>query len=172
MKTSPLFSQKEIERRIDEIAGAVNLWRGAGEEVTAVGVLKGVFVFYSELVRRLKSDVICEFCAVSFYGGEITAQREPALSLDIQTHIRGKHVLLIDCIADRGLSLRFLSKRLQEREPKSLKTAALLIKPAARNIVDFKGFSIDQDVFAVGYGIDYKEKGRNLNHIAQVSNIN
>ena len=157
---------------MDEMASAINRRRGAGEDLTAVGVLKGAFVFYAELVSRLKSDVICDFCAVSFYGGDITAQREPSLTLDIQTNIRGKSVLLIDCIADRGLSLRFLAKRLQEREPKSLKTAALLVKPAAENIVDFKGFSIDQDVFAVGYGIDYKEKGRNLNHIAQVSNIN
>lgn len=173
MKTVLLFSKKEIEEQVKELAGQINNFF-VTDDLLAIGILKGAFVFYTNLLRQLKANVICDFCSVSFYGDKIEAGEEPSFNLDVQTAIRGKNILLVDCISDHGYSLNFIRKRLEERKPKSIKTAALIVKPLAikNTTIDFKGFQVDQDVFVVGYGIDYKNQGRHLNHFAQISNIN
>ena len=173
MRTAVLFSESEIQAQVREMARHIQNHYGSSE-LLAIGILKGAFLFYTDLIRHLKARLICDFCAVSFYGDSLKARKEPSLTLDIRTPVKGKDVLLIDCIADRGHSLSFIKRHIEMREPKSLKSAVLVTKPAALEKVkiDFSGFQIEQDVFVVGYGIDYKNEGRHFNHFAQVCHIN
>ena len=173
MKTVPLFSQKEIQKQVKEIARQINRHYGQ-TEVLVIGILKGAFLFYTDLLKQLEVISSCDFCSVSFYGDDMKAGKEPSLTLDIQTPVKGKNVLLVDCISDYGYTLNFVKKHIINREPKTLKTALLITKPAAKKntVVDFSGFQVAQDVFVVGYGIDYKNQGRQLSYFAQVSDIN
>ena len=173
MKLSPLFSTEEIQKEVHKIAKQINQTYGSGE-ITAIGILKGAFIFYTDLLKQLEQNIICDFCSVSFYGQSKKASSSAFLSLDIKTPIKGKQVLLIDCIADYGYSLNFIKKILEQREPQSIKTACLIVKPQAlkNTSIDFKGFQAEQESFIVGYGIDYKNQGRNLNYLAQLEDLN
>ena len=173
MKTSPLFSEERIALRVDQMAREINLFYGR-EKILAIGILKGAFVFYSDLLKRLEQDIICDFCAVSFYGNSAEASPEAFLELDITQAIKGRHVLIIDCISDFGHTVEFIRQRVRQREPKSIHTAVLLTKPAAlqNTKIDFKGFETAQDDFVVGYGIDYKDEGRSLPYFAKVCDLN
>ncbi len=155
------------------MARQINLFYGK-EEILAIGVLKGAFFFYADLLKRLKQDIICDFCAISFYGSSITASPEAFLELDIAQAIKGKKVLIIDCISDFGHTIEFIRQHVQQRQPKSVHTAVLLAKPAAlqNTAIDFKGFQASQDDFVVGYGIDYKSEGRQLPYFAKVCGLN
>ena len=173
LKTSILFSEDQIQKKIQEMAQEINQAYGK-DKLLAIGILKGAFVFYTELLTHLEQDLTCDFCAVSFYGPATKAASEASLSLDVKSSIEGENILLIDCIADRGRSIDFLKKHLSQRKPASIKTAVLITKPYAtkNSQIDFKGFTVDQDVFVVGYGIDYKDQGRNLNYFAQINDFN
>ena len=173
MNTSILFSEKQIQKKINEMAGQINSTYG-NSKILAVGILKGAFRFYTELLKQLEQEISCDFCSVSFYGPSKKASSEATLSLDIKSSVKGKNILLIDCIADYGHSLGFIKNHLERREPQSIKTAVLLVKPAAlqNSSIDFKGFEVEQDAFVIGYGIDYNNEGRNLNHFAQLNDVN
>ena len=173
MKLTPLFSKEEVQKQVQEIAKQINQVYGASE-IIAIGILKGAFIFYTDLLKQLEQSIICDFCSLSFYGQSKKASDSAVLSLDIKIPIKGKQVLLIDCIADHGHSLNFIKKILSQREPKSIKTACLIVKPQAlkNTVIDFKGWQIEQESFIVGYGIDYKNKGRNLSHLAQLEDLN
>lgn len=173
MKTSTLFSEKQIQKKVHELAQQINKAYGR-DKVLAIGILKGAFIFYTELLKLLEQEITCDFCSVSFYGAGKKASPEAALSLDIKTPVKGKKILLIDCIADHGHSIDFIKKHLKQREPHSIKTVVLITKPAAlkNTHIDFKGFEIEQDVFAIGYGIDYNNRGRNLKHLVQINDLN
>ena len=169
MKLNPLFSAKDIQKQVLEIARQINQAYGTSE-IVAIGLLKGAFIFYTDLLKELEQNIICDFCSLSFYGDSKKAQSSAVLSLDIKTSIKKKQVLLIDCIADYGHSLNFIKKILEQREPQSIKTACLITKASAlkNTTIDFKGFQVKQEAFIVGYGIDYKNKGRNLNYLAEL----
>lgn len=169
MNNPILFSEKQIQKKVQELAQQINKSYGKSE-ILAIGILKGAFMFYTELLKLLEQDISCDFCSVSFYGLDKKASSEAFLSLDIKTPLKGKKVLLIDCIADCGHSLAFIKKHLEQREPQSIKTAVLIAKPLASEKVhiDFKGFEVKQDVFVIGYGIDYNNRGRNLKYFSQL----
>ena len=173
MNTSILFSEEQIQKKVQELAQQINQTYGKSK-VLAVGILKGAFIFYTDLLKYLEQDISCDFCSVSFYGPSKKASSEAILSLDIKTPIKGKKILLIDCIADYGHSIQFITKHLEQREPHSIKTVVLITKPAAlkNSKIDFKGFEVEQDVFVIGYGIDYNNQGRNLKHFAQLNDLN
>ncbi|MCY4512850.1 MAG: hypoxanthine phosphoribosyltransferase [Bdellovibrionales bacterium] len=173
MKTSLLFSEKQIEAQVAELAKQINLKYGT-EEVIAVGILKGCFVFFSDLIKHLTTSTICDFCSVSFYGQSIRAKQTASLSLNMSQPIQDKHILLIDCIADHGYSLKHMQDHILRHKPKSLTSVVLISKPEAHKTasIDFSGFRVDQDVFVVGYGIDYKEEGRSLPYLAQLEDLN
>jgi len=126
------------------------------------------------LLKHLEQEITFDFCSISLYGPSKKVSSEANLSLDIKSSIKRKKILLIDCISDYGYSLNFIKKHLEQREPHSIKTAVLIVKPAAlRNTsIDFKGFEVEQDVFVVGYGIDYNNQGRNLRYFAQLNDLN
>ena len=173
MNTSLLFSEKQIQKKVQELAQQIKDTYGESEFL-AIGILKGAFIFYTDLLKNLEKGVSCDFCSVSFYGHSKKASSEAILSLDVKTPIKGKKILLIDCISDYGHSIDFIKKHLEQRNPHSIKTAVLITKPAAlKNIqIDFKGFEVEQDVFVIGYGIDYNNKGRNLKYFAQLNELN
>lgn len=172
MKLSKLITEKQIEDRIQELGRELSR-KFANEEVVAVCVLKGSFIFYADLIRNLDAEVICDFISVSSYQNA-SSTGEVKLTMDLNSPVRDKHVLLIEDIVDTGLTMNFLKTHIEGRSPKSLTTAALLLKPGALKVecpMDYVGFKIAND-FVVGYGLDYQGMYRNLPYIAQVQNMN
>jgi len=166
-KLEKLFSESQIEQRVKELASEISR-DYADNELHIVGVMKGAFIFLSDLIRHLTIPCFVEFIRASSYGNEKVSSGivkiEHALSL------RNKHVLLIEDIVDTGLTLNRIIDDLKGQQPASLKICALLDKPESRKVpakVDYMGFTISND-FVVGYGIDYAEKHRQLPYIAKL----
>ena len=131
-------------------------------------MLKGGFVFMSDLVRAMGPHVSLDFIAVSSYGKSTKSSGEVRLLKDLDTGLEGRHTIIVEDIVDTGLTLTYLQDILRARSPKTLRTACLLSKPSRRVVdvtVEYVGFTIE-DKFVVGYGLDYAEKYRNLPYIA------
>ncbi len=135
-----------------------------------MAVLKGAFVFLSDLIRHIPGDLSLDFIATTSYAQGTTTSGEVRLLSDLGSAIEGRHVVIVEDIVDSGTTLRYLQEILRVRNPRSLATICLLSKPARRRIdvrVDYVGFTID-DRFVVGYGLDYAGRYRNLRHIAVI----
>ena len=145
-------------------------WRSARTTpttCTSIAVLKGAFIFLSDLARHMPGHVSLDFMAVSSYAKGTTSSGEVKMVKDLDTALDGRNVIIVEDIVDTGLTLSYLQKILTERHPKSLRTACLLSKPSRRQVnvpVDYIGFTIE-DRFVVGYGLDYAEQYRNLPYI-------
>ena len=166
-----LIPADEIARRIDALSAEIDQIYAGGESVHLVCVLKGGFIFLADLVRRLKSRVTLDFIAVSSYAKGTTSSGEVRLLKDLDVALDGKHVIIVEDIVDTGLTLTYLQGILRARGPKSLRTACLLSKPSRRKVevpVEFIGFTID-DLFVVGYGLDFEGQYRHLPDIAVLS---
>lgn len=139
-----------------------------GEPLHFVAVLKGAFVFLSDLSRSMKRPVTLDFIAVSSYSAATKSSGQVRLLKDLDIPLQGRHVVIVEDIVDTGLTLSYLLEILRARNPKSLKAACLLSKPTRRQIavpVEYIGFEID-DQFVVGYGLDHAGQFRNLPLIA------
>jgi len=161
-----LISADDIQRRVREIAADIH--RDLPGGVHLIAVLKGAFVFLSDLARVLPGRCSLDFMAVSSYGKGLSSSGQVQLLKDLDTAIEGLDVVIVEDIVDTGLTLTYLQDILRARSPRSLRTACLLSKPSRRLVevqVDYVGFSIE-DKFVVGYGLDYAEQHRNLPHIA------
>lgn len=172
LRLSPLISEEEISQRINKI-GATITDKYRGKDLVVVGVLKGSFMFFADLIRAIDTDLSCDFIGVSSYQGA-QSSGEVKINLDLSRSIKDRHVVLVEDIVDTGLTMNYLKKHLANHKPKSLMTASLLMKPDAlkeKCDVDLVGFKIPND-FVVGFGLDYQGYFRNLPYIAQVSNIN
>lgn len=169
------ISEKDLQNKIKEIGlELTNKFKGKKEEVVAICVLKGSFIFYSDLVRSINLDINCEFFGVSSYHGNLQSSGEVKVTLDLAAPIEGKHVILVEDIVDTGLTMNYLKSNLEARKPKSLTTVSLLEKPDALKVpckLDYVGFKIKND-FVVGYGLDYQGYYRNLPYIALLQNLN
>lgn len=173
LKLSSYISEDQIQKKVKEMGEAITK-KFKGQEVIAVCVLKGSFVFYSDLIRHINTDIHCEFFGVSSYHGGTTSSGEVKVTLDLSSPVEGKHVILVEDIVDTGLTMNYLKGALLSRKPKSLTTVSLLEKPDALKVpceIDMVGFKIPND-FVVGYGLDYQGFYRNLPYIAQVQNFN
>lgn len=162
-----LFTEEEIAAKVKELAAAVDA-DYEGEDLLLVGVLKGAMMIMADLSRELKTPVEIDWMAVSSYGSGVTSSGVVRILKDLDISIEGRNVLIVEDVLDSGLTLRWLVRSLQARQPKSLKLLTLLRKPeAVRNEVDvaYVGFDIPND-FVVGYGMDQGEKLRNLRSIA------
>lgn len=173
LKLNKLIDQKQISKRVAEL-GAQITKLCKNEELIAVCVLKGSFVFYSDLIRNIDADIRTDFLGCASYGNAMKSSGEVKLTLDLTHGIEGKNVLIVEDIVDTGLTMNFLVKTLQARNPKRIMTATCLFKPAALKVdfkPDFVGFEIGNE-FVVGYGLDYQGYYRNLPHIAVVGSLN
>jgi hypoxanthine phosphoribosyltransferase len=165
-----LISEQDIQKRVREIAAEIH--RDHPDGVHLIAVLKGAFVFMSDLARAMPGHCSIDFMAVSSYGKGSTSSGQVQLLKDLDTGIEGRDVVIIEDIVDTGLTLTYLQDILRARSPRNLRTACLLSKPSRRLVnvkVDYIGFSID-DRFVVGYGLDYAEQHRNLPFIAALDN--
>ena len=174
-----LISRDAIAKRVKEL-GAQITKDFSGESVNLVGVLKGAAIFLSDLAREVNLDATFDFIGVSSYGNRPTPTQElksgwdstgeVKLTKDVDQSLKDKNIILVEDILDTGLTMTYLKRLLQARQPKSLKVAALLDKPTRRKLPlegDYVGFKIP-DEFVVGYGLDYAEKYRNLADICIV----
>jgi hypoxanthine phosphoribosyltransferase len=161
-----LLSHQAIQKRVGELA--VEIRRDFPDDLHLIAVLKGAFIFLSDLVRHMTGPVSLDFMAVSSYAASTTTSGEVRLLKDLDTTLGGRNVVIIEDIVDTGLTLTYLQDILRARGPKVLRTACLLSKPSRRQVdvkVDYVGFTIE-DRFVVGYGLDYGEQFRNLPDIA------
>ena len=161
-----LFSQEEIDRRLDELAAEINR-DYAGKEPMLISVLRGSFVFMADLTRKITLPCTVDFMAVSSYGKGTTSSGQVQITKDLSDDIEGKDILVVEDILDSGNTLSYLMKLLQARHPASIRLCTLLDKPERRVVpvqADYVGFTIPDEV-VVGYGLDYAEKYRNLPYI-------
>ncbi|UJR81277.1 hypoxanthine phosphoribosyltransferase [Sandaracinus amylolyticus] len=146
---------KELGRKITE--------RHRGHEVVLVPVLKGSFVFAADLARQIDLPVTIEFLGCRSYEGT-ESSGVVQITYDLTKPIEGKHVIIVEDIVDTGLTMTYLLENLETRRPASLELCSLLHKPARTRVpveIHYLGFTID-DVFVVGYGLDYAERFRNV----------
>ncbi|MGH1092603.1 hypoxanthine phosphoribosyltransferase [Bacillus mycoides] len=164
-----LISKEVLQTRIKELALQIeNDFKN--EEIVLIAVLKGSFIFASDLARQIKNEVTIDFISVSSYGNQTETTGKVKLLKDIDIDISGKNVIIVEDIIDSGLTLHFLKEHFSMHEPKTLQFCSLLDKPERRKVdlnVEYVGFRIP-DEFIVGYGIDCAEKYRNLPYIASV----
>ncbi|NLO89835.1 MAG: hypoxanthine phosphoribosyltransferase [Clostridia bacterium] len=162
-----LFTEEQIKNKIIELG--MQITRDyKGENLTVIGILKGAFIFAADLIRQINIPVAVDFIAVSSYGSATKSSGEVKIIKDLDISVKGRHLLLVEDIVDTGLTLKYLLENLKSREPASIKTCVLLDKPQARKVevpIDYRGFTVD-NVFVVGYGLDYDQKYRNLPYIA------
>ena len=166
-----MLDARVIQTRIQEMAAEIEAAYPASESIHLVGVLKGGFVFMSDLVRAMTTRISVDFIAVSSYGSGTQSSGQVQLLKDLETPIEGRDVVIVEDIVDTGLTLTYLQDILRARAPRRLRTACLLSKPSRRKVdvpVEYIGFTID-DKFVVGYGLDYAERYRNLPEIAVIS---
>src|SRR6266545_7079188 len=155
-----LLSEEQIQKRVAELAREIR--RDFPDGLHLVAVLKGAFIFLSDLVRQMVGQVSLDFMAVSSYAKGTTSSGEVRLLKDLDTTLEGRNVVIVEDIVDTGLTLSYLQDILRARNPKSLKTACLLSKPSRRKTnvaVEYIGFTIE-DRFVVGYGLDFSEQYR------------
>jgi hypoxanthine phosphoribosyltransferase len=161
-----LFTADEIEERLSEMAAELDR-DYAGRDVLLIGVLKGAVFLMADLARRLTVPSAMDFMAVSSYGSATTSSGVVRILKDLDTDIEGRHILVVEDIVDTGLTLDYLLKNLRSRKPASVEVVTLLTKPSRREVdlsVRYTGFEVP-DVFVVGYGLDYNEHYRGLQHI-------
>lgn len=162
-----MISAATIAKRVAELGSEIDGRLPPGP-LTVVAVLRGAFMFAADLVRAIPRDLFCDFLGVRSYGDATVSSGVVEITSDLGAPIEGRHVLLVEDIADTGLTLRYLLDVLRARGPASLHTCVLLAKPesqAAGVPLDFVGFPAP-DAFVVGYGLDHAQLYRNLPYIA------
>jgi hypoxanthine phosphoribosyltransferase len=158
-----LFSQQEIAAAVDRLAAEISR-DYQGKNPVFIGILKGVFIFMADLVRRLDLPVEIEFVCLSSYGGGRQTSGEVKIVQDLTCPLFGRDVLVVEDIIDTGLTLAFLLECLSKQNPESLKLCTLLDKPSRRQTpvkIDYLGLTVP-DEFVVGYGLDCDQQYRNL----------
>lgn len=159
-----LISEAQIKARIRELAEILNA-EYAGKNPVFVGVLKGVVIFFSDMVREITTPCEIDFMWISSYQGT-GSTGQMVVKRDVSQDLKGRHVVILEDIFDTGNSLDYTYRHLLKKEPASLRVCTLLDKPSRRNPnvtlqPDYTGFVIPNK-FVVGYGMDYNEHYRNL----------
>jgi len=162
-----LVDADELQARVAEIAEEINR-DYEGKELLLVAILKGAVPFLADLMRHLRVPCELDFMAVSSYGSATDSSGVVRILKDLDIPIAGRDVLIVEDIIDSGLTLHYLLRNLRAREPASLEVCSLLTKPERRRVdlpIRYVGFEIPNR-FAIGYGLDYGERFRNLTHVA------
>ncbi len=169
---SILIDKITIENKVTELAKIIDeSYKDIDSQLIVIGLLKGSFIFMSDLVKQMSTPLEVDFMIASSYGDSME-NTEVTIIKDIEAHIAGRHVLIVEDIIDTGITLTKIENILSNRNPKSMKICTLLNKPSRRKKdvkVDFNGFDID-DHFVGGMGLDYAQKYRNLPYVGIVKN--
>jgi len=163
----PLFTREEIQRKIQEIGSRISA-DYADKDLLVVGVLKGAIFFMSDVLRSLRISVRMDFIYCTSSSSKNMQESPVRMLCDLKETIKDQHVLLVEDIVDSGVTLKYLKQMLLERQPASLKVCVLLDKAERRQVpieADYVGFRIPNK-YVVGYGLDYKDRYRNLPYIA------
>jgi hypoxanthine phosphoribosyltransferase len=164
--TEVLIDRDVLQRRIEELGEEIST-DYAGRDLLLVGVLKGAVFFMADLMRNLTIPCEIDFMAISSYGDSTDSSGVVRILKDLDINIEGRDVLIVEDIIDSGLTLSYLMRNLEAREPASLEICALLTKPDRREAdvpVRYVGFEIPNR-FVIGYGLDYAERYRNLPYV-------
>ncbi len=167
-----LFSREDIQTRLDSLAIEINNYYG-DEPILVIPLLRGGFMFASDLIRRLTMPVEVDFMTTASYGFGKSSTGDVKLYSDLRANVGGKNVLVVDDIIDSGYTLKFIKEHISKHNPKSLKLCTMLDKPSRRKVdikSDFVGFEVD-DLFIVGYGLDYENLYRNKDYIFTFDDI-
>lgn len=165
-----MISAKSIAARVEELAREISEHFADTDKLVVVGLLRGSFVFIADLVREFDLPCEVDFLEASSYGNSTESSREVRILKDLRGEIEGRDVLVVEDIVDTGRTLKHVLHLLRSRDPKRLEVCALLDKPSRREVdvrATWIGFEIP-DEFVVGYGIDYAQRNRNLDHIGKV----
>jgi hypoxanthine phosphoribosyltransferase len=165
-----LIPEERLQARVKEMAKEIEEQYLGREPMVAVCVLKGSFVFFSDLVRQIDLPMQCDFLGINSYPQRPKASGEVRVTLDLSASVAGKHVLLVKDVIDSGTTLQYLMQTLEARQPASLKVCTLFLKPHTLRSpyeIDHVGFQIG-DEYVVGYGIDHQERYRGLSYIGAV----
>lgn len=161
-----LIPEEEISMRIEALGKAITK-DYEGEDLVVICVLKGAFVFCSDLIKKINRPLSLEFISLSSYGDSTNSSGNVRLEMDITANIEGRNVLIVEDIVDTGLTIKTLIEILSVRKPKSVKLASLLFKPVKlkhKVNIDYLGFEIE-DKFVIGFGLDYAGRYRELPYI-------
>ncbi len=165
-----LIDEDTLSARVAELGSEVS-GDYEGRDLLLIGVLKGAVFFMADLMRHITVPCEVDFMAISSYGDSTDTSGIVRILKDLDINIEGRHVLVVEDIIDSGLTLSYLMRNLESREPASLEICALMTKPSRRQIdvpVRYIGFEIP-DRFVVGYGLDLGERYRNLPYVAVLS---
>jgi hypoxanthine phosphoribosyltransferase len=158
-----LITAQDLKLRVAELGEQIST-EYAGKDLLLVGVLRSVFVFVADLVRAITIPIGVDFIGVTRYGPVARTRGAVRFTKDLETHIEGRHVLFVTTVVDTGLTLRYILRNLEMREPASLQVCTLFEKPRGRLFdldIAYTGFVLPAK-FVVGYGLDYAERYRNL----------
>ena len=165
-----LIEPDALSARVAELGAEIST-DYAGRDLLLIGVLKGAVFFMADLMRKLTIPCEVDFMAISSYGASTDSSGVVRILKDLDINIEGRHVLVVEDIIDSGLTLSYLMRNLESREPATLEICALLTKPDRREIevpVRYVGFEIPNR-FVIGYGLDFGERYRNLPYVAVLS---
>lgn len=170
-KLTPFITAEQIAERNEAMGKEIAASYEGDEPLVCICVLKGAFLFFSDIIRKIDRDIEVDFVRLASYGTATSRGDDIVFSKDLEISIEGKDVLVIEDIVDTGHSMDFLLHVLRGRNPKSLKICSLIDKHERREkevTVDFAGFELDHG-FIVGYGLDYAERYRELDGIYELS---
>jgi hypoxanthine phosphoribosyltransferase len=162
-----LIEEEAVAARVGELGAEISV-DYAGRDLLLVGVLKGAVFFMADLMRNLTIPCEVDFMAISSYGASTDSSGVVRILKDLDINIEGRDVLVVEDIIDSGLTLSYLIRNLESRNPATLEVCALLTKPERREIdvhVRYTGFEIPNE-FVIGYGLDFGERYRNLPYVA------
>jgi hypoxanthine phosphoribosyltransferase len=162
-----LVGAEDLQRRVGELAAEISRDYD-GRDLVLVAVLKGAVFFVADLMRSLEIPCELDFMAVTSYGSATDSSGVVRILKDLDSSIEGRDVLIVEDIIDSGLTLHYLIRSLRARNPASLEVCALLTKPERRRVdlpIRYVGFEIPNR-FAIGYGLDYEQRFRNLDYVA------
>ena len=163
-----LIGEAQLQGRIRELAGEIEKDYQDVDDLLLICVLKGAYIFLSDLSRAIERPHDLDFMGISSYGRGTQSSGAVQIIMDLKQDIAGRHILIVEDIIDSGRTLDYMRRTLLARSPASLRICALLNKPSRREVdvqVEYIGFDIP-DEFVVGYGLDFAEKYRNLPYIA------
>jgi hypoxanthine phosphoribosyltransferase len=164
LEFEPLIPYAQIESRVKELAQQIET-DYAGRKPVVIGILTGSFLFMADLVKSIQLPIEVSFVKLASYFGGTSSTRQIRDDFDLTVDIKDRDLILIEDIVDTGNTMHYLIEKLKIRQPASITVCSLLLKPEALEVqineLRYVGFEIKNE-FVVGYGLDYREEGRNL----------